>query len=520
MSSPTTTPPVPQMYIRRRSIAGPIVLIALGILFLLGNFHMITWTHLAYYWAKYWPVLIIVWGLIKLVEYMQDSRRGIPPRGIGGGGYVLLVFLIICGMSASAAYKVNWNALSNEMDMDSDWAGLFGNTYTFDQTVEQPFTAGGTLHVVDDRGQVTVNTWDEAKVKVVVKKRIIAKDEGESKTVDQKTQATLTASDNIVTVNANTGGAGNQPVESNLEIYLPKKAQLEVSTRHGDITVTARDGDVQLNTTRGDVTAQVVNGNVVADVRRGSVKVENVKGNVTLSGRIDDTNISDVSGTVALNGDFFGSMMLARIAKGVTFHSSRTDMEMAALAGELNLESGDLRGRSIAGPMRLMTRSKDIRIEDVTGDLKIENSNGLVEYHAGNKLGQVDITNSRGDVQLTFPPAAKFQLEASARRGDIETDYPGINVQTERNDHSATGAVGNGGPQVKVTNTGGDISVRKSSTTPATPDAQGKSNVIPPDSTVAPGDVEKAPKAPKPPKAPPSDTTRVRVHHGRMNGML
>src|SRR4051812_34160091 len=112
MSSPTPTPNVPQYYIRRRSIAGPIVLIALGVLFLLGNLHVITWSQLSLMWARYWPVLIILWGIIKLYEHWNDTRQGLPSRGIGAGGVVLLVFLIIFGLSATAAYKVNWNALS------------------------------------------------------------------------------------------------------------------------------------------------------------------------------------------------------------------------------------------------------------------------------------------------------------------------------------------------------------------------------------------------------------------------
>src|ERR1044071_8015744 len=89
-------------------------------------------------WARYWPVLIIVWGMIKLYEHWNDSRQGLPSRGIGAGGVVLLVFLIIFGMSATAAYKLNWSSLSHDMDFDNDFARLFGNTYTFSQTIEQP----------------------------------------------------------------------------------------------------------------------------------------------------------------------------------------------------------------------------------------------------------------------------------------------------------------------------------------------------------------------------------------------
>ncbi len=512
MSSPVQTPPPPMYYVRRRSIAGPIVLIALGVLFLLGNFHMITWARLSYVWARYWPVLIILWGVIKLYEHWSDQRQGLPSRGIGAGGVVLLIFLIIFGLSATAAYKVNWNSFGNQMDFDNDFAGLFGNTYSFDQTIEQPFDAT-SVRVVDDRGEVTVNTWDEPKIKVVVNKRVIGSDENEAKDIDAKTKAMLNRADTTLNLDANTRSAGNKPVESNLQIWVPKKAAVEVVDGRGDISISNRDGEVHLSTNHGDVTAQQINGNVTITARRGTVRAQDIKGDVAINGRLDDVTVTDVTGSASLTGEFFGQTSLARIARGVTFHSSRTDLEMAGLAGDLNLESGEFRAHAVAGPMRLTTRSKDIHIEDVTGDLKVENSNGMVEYHAGNKLGAVDITNSRGDVQLTFPSKVSFTVDAQARRGDVSSEFEGITTRQDRNDHSMSGAVGNGGPEVRVNNTNGDISLRKGNVPPP-PE---KAGTLPPDQTITPGgglrkdrDKElpppKAPKAPKVAPVPPATT--------------
>ena len=74
MSSPVqpvqpVQPPPP--YRHRRSFAGPFVLIILGLVFLLGNLHMISWGRLGMLFAHYWPLLLILWGIIKIVEYQQ-----------------------------------------------------------------------------------------------------------------------------------------------------------------------------------------------------------------------------------------------------------------------------------------------------------------------------------------------------------------------------------------------------------------------------------------------------------------
>ena len=78
MSSPLQTPvqaPLPPRR-PRRSIAGPFVLIVLGIVFLFGNLHMLSWARLGTWFAHYWPVLLILWGVIKLIEHQQAQRDG------------------------------------------------------------------------------------------------------------------------------------------------------------------------------------------------------------------------------------------------------------------------------------------------------------------------------------------------------------------------------------------------------------------------------------------------------------
>ena len=318
--------------------------------------------------------------------------------------------------------------------------------------------------------------------------------EEQGKKIDGETQPTFTTAGTTVTLNANTGGAGNKAVASDLEIYVPQKANVEVSDRRGDIRIAGREGNITTNS-HGDVTVADNAGNVNISLRRGSVRATNIKGYVSVDGRVDDTNISDVSGEVRLSGDFFGQMNLAKVAKGVSFHSSRTEMQMARLDGDLTMESGDLRARVITGPMRLTTRSKDIHLEDVSGNLKIDNRNGVVEYRAGKGLGDVEINNQSGTVQVMLPKNADFQVDARTTRGDIESDFPSIQVRTERKSQYASGSVGSGGPQMKLTNDRGDVQIRQSTGLPSPP---------------AP------PQAPKAPSAPGSNRSSLLYDNGNV----
>ncbi len=111
MVSATQVPPPPAPPIRPRpprSLAGPVVLIVIGIFFLLGNLRVLYWHDLGRWFAHYWPVLLILWGIIKLIEYQQANRAGTRSPGIGAGGVLLVIFLVVAGLIATQAYNFNW----------------------------------------------------------------------------------------------------------------------------------------------------------------------------------------------------------------------------------------------------------------------------------------------------------------------------------------------------------------------------------------------------------------------------
>src|SRR5438067_11038410 len=98
--APPAMPPRPP-----RSFAGPVVLIVLGVFFLLRSLGMIPWYNWGKLFARYWPLLLILWGVVKLIEYQQANRAGVRARGIGAGGIVLIVRLVIAGLGANAIHR-------------------------------------------------------------------------------------------------------------------------------------------------------------------------------------------------------------------------------------------------------------------------------------------------------------------------------------------------------------------------------------------------------------------------------
>lgn len=473
---------------RRRSLAGPVVLIVMGIVFLMGTMGVLHWENLGRLYAHYWPVLIIVWGVVKVIEHQQAQHEGRRASGIGVGGVFLLVFLIVSGLIATQAVRVDWKGLHDQIGWDdSDFENWFGESYTYNDQLSQPFPVGGSLHVVSDRGAVNVIASDDDQIKVVIDKKIHAEKQEDADKYNTGTKPQITVSDKVVTINANTQGAGEHGVTTDMQIFIPRKAAVMVSTKHGDVNITGREGNLDLSSAHGDVTLAEITGNANLSLEHSSAKISNVTGDVSIGGRVNDLTISDVKGQARLNGEFMESVRLSQIAKAVIFKSARTDMEFARLDGDLDLDSGDLRANSVFGPGHLTTRSKDITLDGVFGDLRLEDSNGAVQVTM-RKMGNVQIDNRNGDIQLSLPTQAGFNVEARASNGEIQSDFSELKIENANNMAKADGSVGSGGPSIRLNNEHGTIEIHKGALEAAAPP-------VPP----------KAPKPPNPakPKALP-----------------
>src|SRR5277367_510626 len=490
MASPVQ-PPVPaQVPPRRyrRSFAGPFVLIVVGVIFLLGNLRMIAWSKLLILFAHYWPVLLILWGIIKIVEYQQAQREGVPSRGIGAGGVFLVIMIVFFGLIATHVARFHWNDIRDNMNLDdSDFNNIFGETYNFDDHLEQDLPATATsLRVNDDHGAVRVTASDGNKITVIVRKRVGADNQGDADKYNQQTRPQISTAGNVIVLDAR-NQAGDHSVQSDLEISIPRKLELHTTSKHGEVSVSGRDGDVEINNSHGDVSVENVTGSVKLNLDRSSAKVEQVTGDVHIAGHLNEVSVIDVKGGAHLEGEFSESVKLARIRKDVSFKSSRTDMEFSRIEGELDLDSDDLHAEQLTGPVHLTTRSKQIRLTDVTGDLRLQDNNGGIEVSM-RSLGNVQIDSRNGDVQLSVPDKAGCRVDARTRDGEIQSDFSELKIENGDHQGTAGGTVGNGSSHIFIYNEQAGYEIRRLST----------SNVpAPPAPPAPPGKPGKALPAPK-----------------------
>src|SRR3984885_679916 len=458
---------VPPPYIQPprppRSMAGAIVLIVIGGLFLLGTMGILNAHGLVVLFGRFWPALLILWGIIKLMEHEQAKRAGFPSRGIGVGGVFLMLFIICGGLVATGVSHVNWGNIKDNLQIDdNDFDEMFGGqSYDYSGDLNADAPAGMTaLRIFDDRGTVTVNVSDDKKIRVSWRKKVHSDSQGKADDINHRTDVTVTPADKVVTLNANVQAAGDRGVSTDLDVYVPRNIDVAVTSRRGDVTISGMAGNLDINNQHGEVDITDQTGNATLSVESSAARIQHVKGDVTIQGHAKEVDVEDVDGAVRLTGEFFESVRLVRVSKTVDFHSSRTDMQFAHLDGRLDLDSGDLRADSLAGPMHLSTHSKDIALEGLSGDLRLENSNGTVEVGVY-KPGNIQIDNRKGDVQITIPPGTAMRVEARTREGEIETDFDEIKVMDEHRQASGNGSIGANGPKLAINSEKGTIEIRK-----------------------------------------------------------
>jgi DUF4097 and DUF4098 domain-containing protein YvlB len=490
--------------LRRGSIVGPMVLLALGVIFLLEQTGRLSWSHSFAWYARWWPAVLIVAGVVLLLEWMfdqqhmEDTGRPLPSHVLSGGAVFLLIFLACVGISARWTES---NTAWHDHMMGHDLAGLdrvFGEAHESDDSLSQALPQGSMLVVHNPWGAVTVTgSSDDGQVHVSVHKQVYAWRDSDADERAQRLQPTFSTQGNNLMLDVPPVNQG----QADLTIEMPHGAGLSLSADHGDVHVSELRGDVTVSARKGDLDLSGIDGQVLAQVNNddSSVSAKSVTGALTLQGRAGDISLTNISGPVMLQGDFFGTTRAEQVNGPLRFETSRTKFAAARVDGELSIESGDLQGNKLLGPVTLTTRNRTIELDDVSGPVTLSNRNGRVSVTNAAPVAPINIVNQHGSVDLGLPEHGGFVLDAKTRNGDLENDF-GLESQGEGDAHWLSGKVGIGGPQVRVETSDGDVTIRKAVATPVPPTlppAPKVSGVPPVPGTLAVPAVPKTPEVPK-----------------------
>ncbi len=465
---------------RRGSIFWALTLIGVGVIFLWQNFNPAV--HPWQIIAKFWPILIIFWGISKLIDYIQAQvhPETTPPPLFSGSEVVMLVLILIMGTMVSKVVLHPWQQWGWHIN-DDEISNMFLNSYTYTQSFSQPVTGSPHLMLQDQRGDVDIQGVNHPAIDVVAKETIRADDENAAKKMSNDLGLGIVeeAGHYLLRSNRRTLPDDGRRVTVDLSLRTPVGTACDINSEHGDITVAGLDGDQTLATLKGDIHANNIQGLVKIHKSGGSTELRDLKGSVELDGRGDDIEIAGVSDSVTVHGEFTGALQFRNIAQTLRFNSLRTDMTAQKLSGDLNMEVGSLEVNGVDGPLDITTRQKDVSVSNFKHSLRVSDNNGQINLETSTPpTHDIQVDSKNGAVELTLPAASNFQIEANSRHGEVECDFsgPGLKIMREGNTPSISGSYGKGGPMIRVNTEYGAIRILRAGSAPATPshEASGK----------------------------------------------
>jgi hypothetical protein len=387
----------------RPSLLGALLWVGLGIVFLLQNFGVgIGFWSLA---ARYWPLLLILLGLGKVIDYFLKKDA----VSVSVGEIIGILFLLLIGSFLTKVSDSHFAQVFRELPIQiggvsvrpGQWMGE-SHSYTDEAVAERLRGEASPILIENSYGSLSVIPGSDREVRARLKKVIYA---GESRAKDIAAEVRLEMKTEskgepgtpvkpeaepakksgeayfVVRTNRESLNSKDYAFNTDLEVIVPKNSQVTIRNTFGDVRVGGINGKLDINTTHrslkiSDCTgefnistrfadSQLTNlvGNVKLDSRsRGRVYIENIKGDLNVTSEYSPLEVINIDGKVQLSNTE-GSIRVERITKPVVIDSRGSEVQIQNLQSSLKLNASH----------------KKVEIEDVASDVAIESRYATVE---------------------------------------------------------------------------------------------------------------------------------------------
>jgi hypothetical protein len=230
---------------RSSSLFPGLLLLFVGLLLLLHNYRGLDVVTVIGHW---WPLILILWGAIKLYERMAASRAGDPEsaRITPGEVFLVLGLLSLLGMVVAIDY-----GRENVPRHFGNW----GNNFEFDlEVAPKNVPADARIMIRNGHGRVSVRPSDETQIRISGKKNAKAWNESDAQKAADKVGVEIVQNGDGYEVRPTGTGANDSRIGIDMDVAVPKKAALTIRNEKGDITVA--DMTKPVNVTNGTVTSR------------------------------------------------------------------------------------------------------------------------------------------------------------------------------------------------------------------------------------------------------------------------
>lgn len=238
---------------------------------------------------------------------------------------------------------------------------------------------------------------------------------------------------------------------------------LDIKTHSGNIIIKTWDKMAVNVLIRGNNEA-VKTVDFTVDSKDGNItiitKAKGEPGKEPLELRVEITVPKFFNADVKTTG---GEIKVSMLTGTIKLETSGADINVSDITGESTLKNtgGNIKATVFKGGLTATTTGGDIKLEGSDGEVKAETSGGDIKlkYTGSNNPGMT-LKTTGGDVKLILPETFKATLDATATAGEIKTDFS-VLVNKDYSGQTLNGIINGGGNIIKVTTTGGKISIVK-----------------------------------------------------------
>ncbi len=401
--------------------------------------------------AIWWPLLLVAWGIFKVVSRLTTGRAR-----IGVLEFLFLLSVVVCGTGLTLAYRVieSQGLQSRLVEISrlvEQHAGQFPQrVFITEQTVSLPTSlptslpSAGPVNVVVSlpAGNIVVEATPSAGERsespnspggqpdpvpadradagsVRLFKRVWAADEEQAATraeavrliagpLDSETGefpirvedfgGTEMALELLVTLPRGVGvSAISEEGSVRVEGPFPR---VEARTSNGPIAVSGASGTVSLTARNGAVRAVGIGGALHIRGRRAAIEVESVAGPATVESEGAPVWISGAGSSVKVHGrnapvDISDSMGPVEIETQI----SPITLEGIRGAASVRSDYGPILAKSVDGLLRIRTESANVEVLEARAGAEIHGDGGSIVL--ADVRGPITVTSGRGEVRAS-----------------------------------------------------------------------------------------------------------------------
>ncbi len=345
---------------------------SLGVIWYLHIFDVLNFTDFV---GLYWPLLLVLFGLGKVVDFYRLQGR-LQFRITEAFGVVfVIVFGLTCGLIARAHFPL----IEFPFTLDDDYSLADFAGRKFSWSSEGVFSAANIeeLEIVNIYGDVKVEPGNTEEIEVDLTKEIRATDEEEARELAELVKITFAKEGNRLLIGTNRREVGLKKARftTHLSVAAPKNVRLQVRNGYGNVRVARFENSCNISNSYGDIDVEAITGDVTTENKYRPTRLRGIQGNVKVTSSRGRVEIEGISANAEVSTDYqtisakdIGGTLVARNRFG--------EIRVFSVLGEVQIggPGSEVRVNDIGQRVTISNSHEPIAVEDLRAGLELKTS--------------------------------------------------------------------------------------------------------------------------------------------------